>query len=258
MGSTKVETRHSGLEAGAVANLLGIGGTYSHGGFEPRGTISGQGQFAPVLFTPERFQEIIDYITTEPTGTPLGAMAAEQVVSPEALRQVWEGYKGTAGELTGALGEGLRTGFKTSIDPIERLYKRQFERELVPQLAEQFAGTSGLSSSDFGRAVAESAADLSAELGSLEFGAQESAATRRAQMAALAPSIQASLLSAPTGFAQDLLALGEEMTPGRKLLQTFYDLAGIDTGGQTFVTQEPSRAGDILGGLGGLFEGLFT
>lgn len=248
-----VEVRQTDLEAGALANLLGIEGNYKRGGFRPTGTMEAgeTGRYGEALITPERYGEMIEYITRDPFETELGGVA-EQVLSPESLMDLWGNYQAGAEDLSRTMSEGLETGFKTDIGSIERLRRRQFERELIPQLAEQFSGTSGLSSSDFGQAVANAAADLSFELGALDFDASEAAAARRAQIAALAPQVQQAQLAMPTAFGSDLIALGEQTSPGAKLTETFMELAGVDTGGQAVVRQQGSGAAGTMTAVGTL------
>lgn len=258
MGKTKIETHYSGLSAGAVANLFGIGGEFKGGGFKPTDALGGfQGQFAPTLFTPEKYQEIIDYINRDPSETELGQLAMGDIASPERLGQGFQDYLGTAGSLSAALSEGLETGFETDIAPLTDYYTRQFQKETVPQLAEEFAGTTGLGSSDFGLGLLGAGKDLAVELGGLEFGAKEAAAGRQLEMVGMAPDIQASLLGAPMGYAADMLALGEATQPGRKAWESFLTLSGVGTGGQTVVKQPSNKTAQLMSAIGGLAGGIF-
>jgi hypothetical protein len=158
-----------------------------------------------------------------------------------------------------ATDELLRSGFRTSIDPIVAEEKRRLMEETAPALGARYR--TSLRSSGFDNATGQALEDLAIRLGTLNFNADEAAAARRTQ----------AILSGGAGNAYQLplnLRLGgalvqgqagerargrfESVRPGARLLNTLQMLSGVETSGG-FVQQGQNPGGSGLGDLASIF-----
>lgn len=120
---------------------------------------------------------------------------------------------------------------------LEAPYMRQFQEQIMPGIAEQFAGAGALGSSAFGNAAAGAGTDLMERLASLNINAQNQ--FRGQQMAALSPAME---------YAQ--LPFRERMMRSQNQ-QSRYSTA---FGAPSFAYREiPGQAGwgqGLMGGIG--------
>lgn len=135
----------------------------------------------------------------------------------------------------GGVGQGMREGIdlqrqymdpsSQAVDQFAQPYMNQFNQEIIPGLAERFAGMNamggGLSSSGFGQALGAAGGNLQAQLAQLKAGLGQNAA--------------------------------------QSLMQQYGGMAGMGLGAQPFAYQQPgpSMAGGMLqgwaqGGFGGM------
>ena len=87
-------------------------------------------------------------------------------------------------------GGGLKGGYNESLEYLRNLleggegsfeqfaspYKQEFESQIIPGIAERFAGKGALSSSGFGQALSSAGAGLTSQLAALKAGLQKGAA----------------------------------------------------------------------------------
>lgn len=92
--------------------------------------------------------------------------------SPEQ-QQLFSQFAQLLGPLLGQSGgylQDLLGGSEESFNRFAAPYQRQFQEQIVPELAEQFAGVGALSSSGFQQALGQAGAGLSERLASLKEG----------------------------------------------------------------------------------------
>lgn len=118
------------------------------------------------------------------------------------LNQILAVLSGTQ-EPTGILGQALST------EALEAPYKRQFQEEIIPQLAEKYAGigAGSQSSSAFQQALGKSAADLSERLAYLNAQQKQSLFSLLSQLGLTPQYNQYYQPSGPSALAQGLGAL---------------------------------------------------
>ncbi len=200
--------------------------------------------------------------------SPLGLTDLEQQ-APELGQQAIDQLGPAQGLFDTALsgvGEAAQTGFLTDIDPISRAARRRFERETVPQLAEQFNFGNTFSSEGFQNRLFQAGTDLETNLGAIQAELQESASSRRLQALGLAPSVAAGSVGLPISVAQDVQGLGqanrlaqESTRRGGRVLDVLGQLQGLGQNQQFiqpgFNPQGSSTAGTI-GALAGAIPGV--
>ncbi len=248
----------SGIKAGAV----GLGGSFNPSfGFQTTGKQTpGRERFFPTIFDVEAGRKIKDFINTPSQIGQLGELARNEIATPENIRGSFSQFQESAGGISEALREGLATGFRTDVDPIIERARRSLFQETIPDITEQFAGSSGIASSDFGRALANAGRDLELDLGTLQVDADEAAAGRRSQLLPVAGDISAKLLATPTLFGSDLAGLEEifrtqeeDTAPGAKLLENLFRFSELDQeSGSVTKQKKPSVLGGIASILGGV------
>lgn len=204
-------------------------------------------RFAPNILDFNAFAAIGDFLRNPIglTGAGQGALDfANSGVGAQNIQQ----FLGLLPDAFSNLREGLNTGFRVDLDPIRQAALRQFENQTIPGIAEQFAGTTGVNSSDFGRALAGSAADINIDLGALQVGADEAAAARRTQFGRFAPGAGIQLAGGATALATEQAAFDaflrgqlESIRPGSRLKDFFSELLSFD----------PGSAATVGGGGGG-------
>lgn len=193
----------------------------------------------PTIFDEQAWRQIERYLTKDRELSPLEVAAREEVMGS------FEGMMGTEDAIWASLMEGLETGFRTDVDPLVAQMEQYYREEALPQLAEDYIGTSGLSSTDFGSAMARMASQLATNVGALQVEADEAAAIRRAGLLEAAPAISMETFSGPFAAAAGGQALREQemaLEPGARLWDTYmqmYTASGLDQP-QTFV--EPPKA----------------
>lgn len=227
------------------------------------------GQASPTLFDYSNMQKIVDFLQNPQEIGAAGVFARsdEGPMGLSELERMYQDYVTGSQATQGALLEGLETGFKTDVEPIREAAMYQLMNETMPALAEGFAGTAGLASSDFARSLAEAGAGMETELGALETGLQENAAARRTEIAQAMPSLAATMLMTPSAWASGLAGTEAEMrqqeemaSEGGRLYQSFLTMMGLDPGAYTYVQTEaePSRMekfGQVMQGIGSLGPG---
>lgn len=112
----------------------------------------------------------------------------------------------------------LLSGEEGAFEDFEQPYKRQFEEETIPGLAERFSGLGAQKSSAFGQQAAQAGAGLSEKLASLRAELQQGAAGQ---------------------------ALGYAQAPGQMGLQT----AGLGLGAQPFAYGQRQGSTGLIGQL---------
>jgi len=158
-----------------------------------------------------------------------------------------------------------QTGFPTSIAPVQQAALRQFYRQDVPALANQFAGQTGTFSTDFLNQLGQTAGDIETNLGALQTQLDEAAAGRRVQGLGLLPGLATASAGLGPAIGQDLFSTENQINqaqqalmPGYRGLQSFLQLSGAGTPGQTgpYMTGNfPSQTSNLLAGLGQLAPG---
>jgi len=108
------------------------------------------------------------------TGT--GGKLKQAKVSPEAQEALEQLLKGgiTEDELYNLGGDYLKQLFSGDYAAFEAPLIEQFEQQIVPGIAERFAGVGGMSSSGLNLALAEAAKGLSTQLGAQRAGLMQS------------------------------------------------------------------------------------
>jgi len=263
-GSSAGKVRYTAPSGGLFADLFGVGTTLGKKGFAIGGPDAGNFNYAPSLFGGGGAgQSIADYLSNPYQIGGAGILARDFVdlLAPNALAN----FVNSSQYISPAVNEALATGFRTDVSPIAAQARRQFARSTVPQLAEQFAGTSGINSSDFGRNLLGSAADLEASIGALQTELDDAANARRLQALSVAPSAATILASAPAALGSEFANLEqlfrtqeEGVRPGARLLDFAFNTAGLNQGTsvQGPSNQGPSSAAQIIGAVqdpGGVF-----
>lgn len=155
----------------------------------------------------------------------------------------------------GSAGEGALTGFAVDPAPLFNEAIRRFGAEALPQVAET-AGL-GLHSSGFRELAGREASNLLGQAATQGVQLQNDAAQRRLMSLPVAAQLAAGRMALPTGFASDVLGLGqqfrlEEERFARRPIDTFLQLAGIGNQlpylQQGFPTQDSTS--DLIGALG--------
>ena len=185
---------------------------------------SGRDFSAPQIFGLPQYQSITDYFQAERELSP-GELAARS-----KLGELSDPYMGLTDDIFGSLEEGIRTGFRTDVSPLVTQMENYYRGTALPDLAEDYIGTSGLSGSDFGEAVARLGRDLSSDIGSLQFQADETAAARRAQFTEAAPGIALRAFTGPVNMAayfQQMREQEQAMEPGAQLWPLYASLQGM-------------------------------
>ena len=252
-GQTDTSATLAGLGGPQLGGLFGETGIQTQAGYEMRGNVlTGEGtpgphQYAPTLFGPENMQMIVDSLQNPPTMGESGDWARETVGGLDSLQGLFDSYQQSAGQQWGNLEEGMETGFRVDMDPIIKQAMNRLYNETIPGISEGFAGTSGLASSDFGRALTDAGRDVEIDLGLQQYEADEKAAQRRAGFTELAPQMAAQLLGGPTGFAAQVSELENyqrqlksQTDPGAALYQQLMAMSGIDTQPATIVAPDTS------------------
>ncbi len=109
------------------------------------------------------------------SGTNLSTM---NIGMPGANRQIFDQLQaGVSGGLTPALQEQakLAVGDPSKFADMEADTMRSFQREIVPQMTEQFSNLGLLDSTNLGGAIGSASADLASKLRSQRFGMQQDA-----------------------------------------------------------------------------------
>lgn len=177
----------------------------------------------------------------------------------------------------------VQTGIPTAIDPIIERERFRLQTDTAPALAEMFAGTTGVNSSDFSAALAREGERLGADLGALQFNADEAATARRlsslpvaAELAGFGPTLATNIAAATQAIGERGRLAQESVRPGGRLLAALQTLTGLETqqqflapffpgpqgagsgviGGGAAESQGIGTTGAILGGLGQFLGGL--
>lgn len=117
-----------------------------------------------------------------------------------------------------------------ALEQFQRPYMRQYEQEIVPQIAERFAGIGGMSSSGFNQAMAQSGRELAENLASMREQLRSGASDR---------AIQASAM------------------PAQQRLQILQTLLGTQAVAPTYTPGSPGILGGLMGGIaGGIGQGV--
>jgi hypothetical protein len=123
-----------------------------------------------------------DQLKKVPTMTPQQNQLLQSLLSQLGIGGPQGNTPGTAGgnyQLAQDFINQLLQGNEEAFNRYEAPYKRQFQEEIIPGLAERFAGMGalggGLSSSGFGQALGSAGAGLSERLASLRSGLQQQA-----------------------------------------------------------------------------------
>lgn len=142
------------------------------------------------------------------------------------------------GQSGGYLGD-LLSGSSDALDRFQAPYMRQFNEQIVPGLAEQFAGVGGLSSSGFQQALGQAGAGLSENLAAL-----------REQMRSQVPS-------QIMGNVQNLLGQNTQALLPKQMPWWQQGLIGVGSGlGQGLGMSAGGGMGAGIGALGGLLKKL--
>ena len=167
--------------------------------------------FSKRIFGPESFANIADLLDYE----NLCAEGAREMMGG------WADY--LSGTVRPTLEEGLKTGFRTDMDPIITEAQRIYREETMPQIAQQYAGQTGAFSSDFLAANTRAGGVMGSQLGALQAQMDEAASNRRAGLLPMA-GLPAELadLGLGVGGLYELLA-----TPGGQQATLLQMLAGM-------------------------------
>jgi hypothetical protein len=251
----KVKVTHDDPEYGILANAFGIDVAPSAKyGFITKGALDpGEGgQFGPQIFTPGTVEDISEYIKTPLGIGDVGQWGREQF-TPEMLAAVFSQHQEVGGNLLSSLNEGLSTGWEVDVQPLIDQALGEYYNEYVPQTAETFSGSTGVSSSAFGQALTTGAQELATNIGAYKYNAQEAAAARQAAITPMAGDISANYLAGNLAFGSDVAAydrylaeLERSSTPGATQYDAFMKMAGLDSSGTTVVQPEGPSTGALI------------
>lgn len=256
--------RYTNPFAGVLANLAGLQVRATRQGFVIDSDQDAGFNFAGPVVGPRagegisgpggaRFDPISDFLLNPLQIGALGETAREfaDVSAAPSLAD----FLRTSGTISDTIREALTTGFRTDVAPIAAEARRQFFGSTVPDIAERFAGTAGISSGDFGRNLTTAAGDLESRLGSLQTELDEAASGRRLAASQFAPNAALITASGPAALAgefarvEELFRTQEEATrPGARILDFILAAGGTNLG--TTAQQEaegPSTASQIIG-----------
>lgn len=154
-------------------------------------------------------------------------------------------YKGGLGYL-----QNLLSGDPEAFEDFEAPYMQQYQQEILPQIAERFAGMGAQSSSAFNQSLSRSAQDLSTQLASLRSGLQ---------MQSLPLALQYSMAPGESAYRRAALGLG---TKGREFMgvpqqPSFGSSLGGSLAKGLGYGIGSMFGGPVGGGLGGMLGGLF-
>lgn len=149
-------------------------------------------------------------------------------MSPEKqqlLKQLFSGIGGQGGALEAGLGNitNLLRGEPEAFEQFEAPLLRQFQEQIIPGIAERFAGADALESSGFRQALGQAGAGLTETLGAQRAGLQQSAFGNLANLFGLGLGTQEFGLGqrpATPGF-------GESIAPGLQQLGGQFGKVGI-------------------------------
>jgi len=115
-------------------------------------------------------------IQKKPTGT-----AAQQQFGGNDLISLLQSMMGSGGGLNAAnqYDKSLLQNGNQAFDQFSQPYLQQFNEQMLPQIAERFAGAGALSSSGFGQALGGASSGLQSQLAQLFTGLQNQAAGRQ-------------------------------------------------------------------------------
>lgn len=198
--------------------------------------------FASQIFGDQNFASLGDQLN--PVGqSPFSQLATQNLFgADQAFSDTIDFFQNTLLPEATNIGQ---TGLPTDIDSIIAQQMNQFNQQIIPDLANQFAflggGGNNILSSDFGAAAANAGGDLSANLGALQFQADESAAERQLQGLQLAgafgqtiPDLAQIQAALPAAVGSDILSLDEQnfdlsllQQPGGQFMNLLSNLLNI-------------------------------
>ncbi len=215
---------------GVLNNLFGVGTSVdSLGGIGlvQGGIGAGSEQFANQAFGPGSFESIANLLNPNQNMGRFNAFNALQG-SGDLFGNIDQII---SGQFLPSLAEGLETGFRTDIDPIRQQAERDFRRNTVPAIQEQFAQQTGSFSTDFLSSVTGAAGDIHTNLGALQSQLDEAASGRRTGLLGQAPGLLQGAGQVGMNLAGSSLNLGEQLildaTPGGRALTLMQILAGV-------------------------------
>lgn len=253
--SSKPKFSSTNPASGVIAGLLGgtpvrtVGGGFSFGG--PAGHVA-----APNILTPFNKRRLFEFISN-----PVEFTDVERA-GQEALSDIQTAGLGNLDTLlsdfiTPAAQEALSTGFLVDDQPFIDNALNRLQRETLPNLVEQFAGTSGVQSSDFGRELVRSARDVETSIALNAMNLADAAANRRLSALGAAPAAvaggsaaQAGLIDAIATLEANLRKQEEAARPGARILSTIIDLAGLGSPSNLGTVGSLEQRGNTLGDLG--------
>lgn len=164
-----------------------------------------------VFGTPESFEKL-------PTGTPEQEALHNNILAQAmGMSQGQGGYNLANQHFNSLLGNDQQKAFNQFSAP----YLQQFQEQMLPQIAERFAGAGALSSSGFGQALGGASSGLQAQLAQLFSQLQQQAASQ--QQGQYNQLAQTGLNHQPFAYNQ------KEGSAG--FLGTFLNAAGTALGG---------------------------
>ena len=264
-----ITTAHANPASAQIGGLFGQYGEVDQKGWnvvgmEDWGSSNKNVKAAPTIFGPEGMAAIAEYLTNPPEMSAVGDFAREKIGGIDNLTDLFAKYQQASDKGWESLGEGLETGWKVDTSPIRENAMFQLMNETMPGLAESFAGTTGIASSDFGRSLSRAGAGMEAELGQLEYDAASAAAARQAAVTTDAGAIMSNMLSAPTNWASGVSEmeayqrnLAGQATEGAGLWNAFQQVSGMDTQPATIAKPDTGPTGmeifntAVMPGVGG-------
>ncbi len=155
----------------------------------------------------------------------------------------------------------IETGNPTDISSLTAAAQSRYANQFIPEAAERYNPASG---TGFANIAAREANLMAAELGQLDFAAQEAAKQRQLQGVTTAAPALASLASArlalPGATLQELQGLSQTSDPGGRLLAALQALLGSSEQQTDLLRSQPASGGggggdmlsSILGPVGSL------